>query len=41
MDLLEDVDPKLLTKKGWVDININIIGENINEIRDRHIEEII
>lgn len=41
MDLLEDVDPKMLTKKGWVDININFIGEDINDVRNRHIEEVL
>jgi hypothetical protein len=41
MDLLEDVDPKVFTKKGWVDININIIGGDLSEIRDRHIEDIL
>tara|TARA_R110000772_G_scaffold2410_2_gene8385 strand:+ start:7563 stop:8108 length:546 start_codon:yes stop_codon:yes gene_type:complete len=41
LDLLEDVDPKMLTKKGWEDINVNFIGEDINEIRVRHIEEIL
>tara|TARA_R110000772_G_scaffold66676_3_gene148354 strand:+ start:4109 stop:4663 length:555 start_codon:yes stop_codon:yes gene_type:complete len=41
MELLEDVDPKLLTKTGWEDININFIGEDIDEIRNRHIEEIL
>lgn len=41
LDLLEDVEPKILTKEGWMDINVNPIGEDVNNVRARHIKEIL
>lgn len=41
IDVLEDVDPKILTKKGWENINVNQIGEDMNISRERSIDEIL
>lgn len=41
IDMLEDVDPKILTKKGWENINVNQIGEDMNISRERSIDEIL